>query len=136
MSTALSLDLSRVPRVDQVGIEERAAALAKRSIKKGAKQTGIRLAISMIDLTTLEGKDSEGKVRQMCRKAVHPLPGDPSVPHVAAVCVYPNFVAIAKDALSGSGVRVASVATGFPAGQVPLPVKIDDTRRAVAMGAD
>jgi deoxyribose-phosphate aldolase len=136
MSAVLSLDLSRVPHVDQVGIDERAAALGKRSIKKGAKQAGIRLAISMIDLTTLEGKDSEGKVRQMCRKAVTPLPGDPTVPHVAAVCVYPNFVSIAKDALAGSGVKVASVATGFPAGQVPLPVKIEDTRRAVAMGAD
>src|SRR6202162_3693857 len=136
MSAVLSLDLSRVPRVDQVGIDERVAALGKRSIKKGAKRAGIRLAISMIDLTTLEGKDSEGKVRQMCQKAVRPLPGDPSVPHVAAVCVYPNFVSIAKDALAGSGVKVASVATGFPAGQVPLPVKMEDTRRAVAMGAD
>ena len=136
MSTVLSMDLSRVPRVDQVGIEERAAALGKRSIKKSAKQAGIRLAISMIDLTTLEGKDSEGKVRQMCQKAVRPLPGDVSVPHVAAVCVYPNFVSIAKVALAGSGVQVASVATGFPAGQVPLPLKIEDARRAVAMGAD
>src|ERR1700693_1293643 len=135
MSAVLSLDLSRVPRVDQVGIDERVAALGKRSIKKGAKRAGIRLAISMIDLTTLEGKDSEGKVRQMCQKAMRPMPGDPTVPHVAAVCVYPNFVRVAKDALSGSGVKVASVATGFPAGQVPLPVKIEDTRLAGAMGA-
>ena len=137
MSTLpLSFDLTRVPPVDQVGIEERAAGLAKRSIKKGAKQTGIRLAISMLDLTTLEGKDSEGKIRQLCRKGIRPMPEDPSVPHVAAICVYPNFVAIAKDALAGSGVKVASVATGFPAGQVPLPVKLDDTRRAVELGAD
>jgi deoxyribose-phosphate aldolase len=137
MSTLpLSFDLTRVPPVDQVGIEERAASLAKRSIKKGAKQTGIRLAISMLDLTTLEGKDSEGKIRQLCRKGIRPLPEDPSVPHVAAICVYPNFVAIAKDALAGSGVKVASVATGFPAGQVPLPVKLEDTRRAVELGAD
>ena len=138
MSTAavLSLDLSRVPPVDQVGIDERAAALAKRSIKTTAKRAGIRLAMSMLDLTTLEGKDSEGKVRQLCQKAMRPMPGDPTVPHVAAVCVYPNLVSIAKDALSGSGVKVASVATGFPAGQVPLPVKIEDTRLAVAMGAD
>ena len=92
--------------------------------------------MSMLDLTTLEGKDSEGKVRQLCRKAIRPLPEDPTVPHVAAICVYPNFVAIAKDALGTSGVKVASVATGFPAGQVPLPVKLDDTRRAVAAGAD
>ncbi|MGH9366748.1 MAG: deoxyribose-phosphate aldolase, partial [Thermoanaerobaculia bacterium] len=127
---------SRVPRVDQVGVEERAAALGKRSIKKAAKQNGIRLAISMLDLTTLEGKDSEGKVRQLCQKAMHPMPGDPSVPHVAAVCVYPNLVPVAKAALSGSGVRVASVSTGFPAGLVPLPVKLEETRRAVAMGAD
>ncbi len=137
MSTAvLSLDLSRVPPVDQVGIDERASALAKRSIKTTAKRAGIRLAMSMLDLTTLEGKDSEGKVRQLCQKAMRPMPGDPTVPHVAAVCVYPNLVSIAKDALSGSGVKVASVATGFPAGQVPLPVKIEDTRLAVAMGAD
>ena len=137
MSTAvLSLDLSRVPPVDQVGIDERAAALAKRSIKTTAKRAGIRLAMSMLDLTTLEGKDSEGKVRQLCQKAMRPMPGDATVPHVAAVCVYPNLVSIAKDALSGSGVKVASVATGFPAGQVPLSVKIEDTRLAVAMGAD
>jgi deoxyribose-phosphate aldolase len=131
-----SLDLSRVPRVDAVGVEERAAALAKRSIKKATKQRGIRLAISMIDLTTLEGKDSEGKVWQMCQKALHPLPGDPSVGPVAAVCVYPNFVAVAKEALAGSPVKVASVATGFPAGQVPLSVKTADTARAVEAGAD
>lgn len=137
MSTAaLSFDVSAVPPVDQVGVDERAASLAKRSIKKAAKQAGIRLAISMLDLTTLEGKDSEGKVRQLCRKAIRPMPGDPSVPHVAAVCVYPNLVGVAREALSGSGVKVASVATGFPAGLVPLPVKLEDTRLAVAMGAD
>ena len=127
----LPLDLSGVPRVDAVGVEERAAALGKRSIKKSAKLAGIRLAISMIDLTTLEGK-----VLQMCRKALQPLPGDPSVGPVAAVCVYPNFVAVAKRALAGSTVKVASVATGFPAGQVPLAVKLDETRRAVEAGAD
>jgi deoxyribose-phosphate aldolase len=136
MSAIPAPDLSRVPRVDQVGVDERAAALGKRSIKKSAKQVGIRLAISMLDLTTLEGKDSEGKVRQLCQKAMRPLPGDPSVPHVAAVCVYPNLVPAAREELAGSGVKVASVATGFPAGLVPLPVKIEDVRRAVAMGAD
>jgi len=134
--TLLPLDLSGVPRVDAVGVEERVAALGKRSIKKSAKLAGIRLAISMIDLTTLEGKDSEGKVLQLCRKALQPLPGDPTVGPVAAVCVYPNFVAAAKRALAGSGVKVASVATGFPAGQVPLAVKLDETRRAVEAGAD
>jgi deoxyribose-phosphate aldolase len=135
-AVTLSFDPMRIPPVDQVGIEERAASLGKRSIKKSAKQAGIRLAISMLDLTTLEGKDSEGKVRQLCQKAKRPQPGDPSVPHVAAVCVYPNLVPVAKEALAGSGVKVASVATGFPAGLVPLPLKIEDTRRAVAMGAD
>ena len=140
MSTApsfrLPFDLSRVPRVDAVGIDERAVSLGKRSIKKAAKVAGIKLAISMLDLTTLEGKDSEGKVRQLCQKARHPQPGDPSVPHVAAVCVYPNMVAFAVDALRGSGVKVASVASGFPAGLVPLSAKLDDTRTAVAAGAD
>ena len=129
-------DLSRVPRVDAVGVEERAAALAKRSIKKEAKRAGIRLAISMIDLTTLEGKDSEGKVLQMCQKALHPLPGDASVGPVAAVCVYPNLVPVAKRALAGSRVKVASVATGFPSGLVPRELKIEETRRAVELGAD
>lgn len=132
----LPLDLARVPRVDAVGVEERAAALAKRSIKKETKRAGIRLAIRMIDLTTLEGKDSEGKVRQMCRKAVRPLPEDPTVGPCAAVCVYPNWVATAKDELAGTPVKVASVATGFPAGLVPLDVKLADTRRAVEAGAD
>jgi deoxyribose-phosphate aldolase len=129
-------DLSRVPRVDAVGVEERAAALAKRSIKKESKRAGIRLAISMIDLTTLEGKDSEGKVLQMCQKALHPLPGDPSVGPVAAVCVYPNLVPVARRALAGSTVHVASVATGFPSGLVPLELKLEETRRAVELGAD
>lgn len=129
-------EFSPSPRIDAVGVEERAAALGKRSIKKEAKRAGILLAISMIDLTTLEGKDSEGKVLQLCQKARHPLPGDPSVPAVAAVCVYPNFVAIARRGLAGSRVKVASVATGFPAGLVPLAVKLDETRRAVEAGAD
>lgn len=133
---ALPLDLSRVPRVDAVGVEERAASLAKRSIKKEAKRSGILLAISMIDLTTLEGKDSAGKVEQMCRKALAPLPGDPTVGPVAAVCVYPNLVAVAKRALAGSAVKVASVATGFPSGLVPLDLKLEETRRAVEAGAD
>ncbi|HYK42078.1 MAG TPA: deoxyribose-phosphate aldolase [Thermoanaerobaculia bacterium] len=134
MSTSAQVIYDRP--VDQVGIEERAASLAKRSIKKDAKRAGIRLAISMLDLTTLEGKDSDGKVRQLCRKAVRPMPEDPTVPSVAAVCVYPNLVPVARMALAGSSVKVASVATGFPAGLVPLSVKVEDTRRAVDMGAD
>ena len=136
VATQSVFDRSQVPPVDAVGVEERAAALAKRSIKKASKLQGIRLAISMIDLTTLEGKDSDGKVRQMCQKALHPLPGDPTVGPVAAVCVYPNLVAVAAQALRGTPVHIASVATGFPSGQVPLSVKIDETRRAVEDGAD
>jgi deoxyribose-phosphate aldolase len=122
--------------VDQVALEERAASLGKRSIKKATKVAGIRLAISMCDLTTLEGKDSPGKIRQMCAKAVRPDPEDLSVPPVAAVCVYPDLVAIAKRALSGSAVKVASVATAFPSGRAPLPVKISDVKRAILAGAD
>ena len=122
--------------VDQVALEERAAALGKRSIKKATKAFGIRLAISMCDLTTLEGKDSPGKIRQMCAKAVRPEPADLSVPSVAAVCVYPDLVAIAKRALAGSTVKVASVATAFPSGRSPLPMKISDVKRAVSAGAD
>ena len=122
--------------VDQVGIEERAAMLAKRSIKKQAKVEGIKLAISMIDLTTLEGKDSEGKVQAMCQKAIRPLEGDATVPSVAAVCVYPNMIPTAKKALKGTSIKIASVATGFPSGLTPLPIKIEETKRAVAMGAD
>ncbi|HTS01153.1 MAG TPA: deoxyribose-phosphate aldolase [Thermoanaerobaculia bacterium] len=122
--------------MDQVALEERAASLGKRSIKKATKVAGLRLAISMCDLTTLEGKDSPGKVRQMCAKAVRPDPTDLSVPPVAAVCVYPDLVATAKRALSGSTVKVASVATAFPSGRAPLPVKLADVKRAVSAGAD
>jgi deoxyribose-phosphate aldolase len=123
------------PTVDKVYVEERAAALGKRSIKKDAKVAGLRLAITMMDLTTLEGKDTPGKVATMCQKArwPHEAPGTPSV---AAVCVYPNMVPVAKRALEGSTVKVASVATAFPSGLSPLPVKLDDTRRAVEFGAD
>ena len=124
------------PAVDQVAVEERVAALAKRSIKKASKVAGLRLAVAMMDLTTLEGKDTPGKVRQMCQKALLPLDKDPSIGPVAAVCVYPNLVPTAKKALAGSSVKVASVATAFPAGQSPLPVKLDDVRRAVDFGAD
>ncbi len=124
------------PPVDQIAVEERAASLAKRSLKKSAKVAGLKLAIRMMDLTTLEGKDTAGKVRQLCRKALVPLDSDPSLGPCAAVCVYPNLVPVAKAALEGSTVKVASVATAFPSGQSPLPVKLDDTRRAVELGAD
>jgi deoxyribose-phosphate aldolase len=124
------------PPVDQIAVEERVAALAKRSIKKAAKVAGLKLVVSMMDLTTLEGKDTPGKVRQMCQKALVPLDRDPSIGPVAAVCVYPNLVPVAKKALAGSKVKVASVATAFPSGQSPLPVKLEDVRRAVELGAD
>ena len=123
------------PSVDKVMVEERAAAFGKRSIKKATKVAGLKLAISMMDLTTLEGKDTPGKVRQLCQKARSPS-DDSSIPPCAAVCVYPNFVTIAKQALAGSTVKVASVATAFPSGQSPLDVKLDDVRRAVGFGAD
>jgi deoxyribose-phosphate aldolase len=124
------------PPVDQVAVEERAAALGKRSIKKAAKVAGLKLAVRMMDLTTLEGKDTPGKVRQMCAKALTPLAEDPSIGPCAAVCVYPNLVPVAKAALAGSTVKVASVATAFPSGQSPLDVKLADVRRAVELGAD
>ncbi len=124
------------PPVDAVAVEERAAALGKRSIKKAAKVAGLKLAVRMMDLTTLEGKDTAGKVEQLCQKAIRPLDSDGSIGPCAAICVYPNFVPVAKAALRGSGVNVASVATAFPSGQSPLSIKLDDTRRAVEMGAD
>ena len=124
------------PPVDAVAVEERAAALGKRSIKKATKIAGLKLAVSMMDLTTLEGKDTPGKVRQLCQKALRPLDSDGSIGPCGAVCVYPNLVPVAKEVLRGSSVKVASVATAFPSGQSPLPVKLDDTRRAVDLGAD
>jgi deoxyribose-phosphate aldolase len=125
----------RVPPVDAVALETRAAELATRSIKRDAKRRGLELVASMIDLTTLEGMDTPGKVRGLCRKAMQPLGGRPGFPAVAAVCVYPDLVATAVDALRGSTVRVASVATAFPSGRASLEVKLADTREAVAAGA-
>ena len=125
-----------LPRVDRVGVDERAAVLGTRSIKAEAKRRGLQLAVSMIDLTTLEGQDTPGKVRGLAAKAVCPMPAHPEVPSCAALCVYPALVGDARGALEGSGVRVASVATGFPAGQVSLPLKLEETRRAVADGAE
>jgi deoxyribose-phosphate aldolase len=122
--------------VDQVGVEERAASLAKRSIKKQSKVAALRLAVSMMDLTTLEGSDTPGKVEALCSKARRPDPSDPEVPPVAAVCVYPSLVAVAKHALTGSGVRVASVATAFPSGQASMAVRLADVADAVEAGAD
>ncbi|WP_199847028.1 deoxyribose-phosphate aldolase [Kitasatospora fiedleri] len=128
--------LHGLPGVDQVGLESRAAGLGTRSIKTTAKAFAIDLAISMIDLTTLEGADTVGKVRSLCAKGLSPDPSDRSTPRVAAICVYPDMVATAKEALRGSGVQVASVATAFPSGRAGLPVKLADTAEAVAAGAD
>jgi len=128
--------LPRIGSVDEVGVEERAAALAKRSIKKDAKLFALDLAIRMIDLTTLEGADTPGKVAALCSKGVRPDPSDPSIPSVAAICVYPNLVPTAVERLRGTGVKVASVATAFPSGQSPLDVKLRDVEDAAAMGAD
>ncbi|WP_182907228.1 deoxyribose-phosphate aldolase [Microbispora sp. H13382] len=127
--------LHGLPGVDRVGADARAAMLGTRSIKTTAKKQAIDLAIRMVDLTTLEGADTHGKVRAMCAKAVRPDPADSSVPPVAAVCVYPDLVATAVEALTGSGVKVASVATSFPSGRSSLEVKVAETRLAVAAGA-
>lgn len=128
------------PTVDRVMADRRAAEFQTRSIKTSMKLAGLKLAISMVDLTTLEGKDSPEKVRSLCRKAIRPYERDEEIlgerlPSVAAVCVYPSMVPIAREALAGSSVKVASVATGFPSGQYPLAVRLDDVRRAVADGA-
>ena len=130
------LDLSNIPVIDQVGVEERIARLNSRSIKKESKLQGLHLALSMIDLTTLEGKDTASKVRQMCYKAMHPADDIPGLPTVAAVCVYPNHVKTAKTALGNSGIKVASVATAFPSGNSSLKVKLADTKLAIDNGAD
>jgi deoxyribose-phosphate aldolase len=129
-------NFSLSPRVDQVGIEERAARFTKRSIKKESKMNGLLLALNMIDLTTLEGKDTDGKVKQLCYKAQHLHDAYPGLPTVAAICVYPSMVKVAKQALGNSGIKVASVATAFPSGQSTRAVKISDTKYAVANGAD
>jgi deoxyribose-phosphate aldolase len=122
--------------VDAVAAEERAAALAKRSLKKESKVWGLKLAISMMDLTTLEGKDTPGKVHALCQKAMRPDPADPTIPHVGAVCVYPTMVPFVRKALKGSGVHIAAVATGFPSGQTFTEIKVQETRQTVAAGAD
>ncbi|MFF2653258.1 deoxyribose-phosphate aldolase [Streptomyces sp. NPDC058045] len=128
--------LHGLPGVDAVGLEARAASLGTRSIKTTAKAYALDLAISMIDLTTLEGADTPGKVRSLAAKGAHPDPTDRSAPRVAALCVYPDMVAVAKEAVAGTGIRVASVATAFPAGRAALEVKLADVREAVAAGAD
>jgi deoxyribose-phosphate aldolase len=143
MAAAIELPARRP--VDAIMAMRRADSFGKRSIKAASKDLALRLAIAMTDLTTLEGKDSPEKVRSLCRKAIAPAPaldaalraaGRAPIPSVAAICVYPNLVRVAREALAGSGVKIASVATGFPSGQFPLDVRLEDTRRAVEAGAD
>jgi len=133
-SVASILDSAR--SVDQVGAEERVSRLFKRSIKKESKLTALKMALSMIDLTTLEGKDSPGKVKQLCYKAAHLHDQFPGLPAVAAVCVYPTMVAVAKNELEGTGIKTAAVATGFPSGMTSQDVKLDEVRKVVNDGAD
>ena len=124
------------PSIDKVGVEERVARFQSRSIKNESKLQGLKIALNMIDLTTLEGKDTPGKVKQMCYKALHLHDVHPNLPTVAAVCVYPSMVRTAKNEVKGTGVKVASVSTAFPSGQAPLDVKIRDTQFALDEGAD
>jgi deoxyribose-phosphate aldolase len=128
--------LPRIGAVDAVALEERAASLAKRSIKREAKVFALELAIRTTDLTTLEGADTPGKVAALSSKAVRPDPSDPSIPSCAAICVYPNLVPTARERLHGTGVKVDAVATGFPSGQYPTAIKVADVRSAVELGAD
>ncbi len=129
-------DLNNLPVYDLTGVNERIERFCSRSIKTSSKTEGLKLAISMIDLTTLEGKDTKGKVRQLCYKAMHPHDSIKDLPTVAAICVYPSHVSTAKKALQGSDIKVASVATAFPSGQSSLDAKLTDTKFAVEQGAD
>lgn len=129
-------DLSKIPKIDKLGVIERTNRFCKRSIKNSAKEMGLHLALSMIDLTTLDGKDTPEKVRQLCYKAQHLHDSMEGLPNVAAVCVYPTFVSVAKKELEGSRINVASVSTAFPSGQSTLEVKLSDTIFAIDQGAD
>lgn len=135
MSASLH-DFRNSPAIDQVGVEERISRLSKRSIKKESKLAALKLALSMVDLTTLEARDTPGKVRQLCIKAMHPHDNVSGIPPVAAVCVYPNLVRVAKETLKGSKVKVAAVSTAFPSGMSTRKVKIEETKWAVGEGAD
>src|SRR2546422_5269409 len=128
--------LPRIGSVDQVAVEARATDLSRRSIKRETKLFALDLAVRMMDLTTLEGADTPGKVAALASKAVRPDPSDPTIPSVAALCVYPNLVTVAKQRLAGTGVNVASVATAFPSGQSSTRIKVADAREAAELGAD
>ncbi len=132
----MSITLPAAHPIDQIMAEERAASFTKRSIKTSAKLAGLKMVVSMMDLTTLEGKDTPGKVAYLCRKAIQPAEPRLGVPSCAAVCVYPNLVRAAKTFVGDSGVKVAAVATAFPSGAMPLRVKLADVRAAVGEGAD
>lgn len=129
-------DISVSPAIDQIGVEERIARLTKRSIKNESKLDALKLTLSMMDLTTLDAKDTPGKVRQLCAKAIQPHAAMPDLPQVAAVCVYPNMVRIAKEALGNHPIHVAAVSTAFPSGMSTLKVKLDETKFAMNEGAD
>ncbi len=135
MASAKSI-VKSAPPIDQIGVEERVSRFTKRSIKSSSKIAAMKMAISMMDLTTLDAKDTAGKVRQLCNKAIRPDESIPDIPSVAAVCVYPNMVAIAKEALLGTKIQVAAVATAFPSGMSTRDVKIRETKFAVSEGAD
>ena len=135
-STRQMPDLGRVALVDEVGVKERAARFQTRSIKKESKIDALKMILSMIDLTTLEGQDTPGKVQQLCQKAIHLHDALPDLPQVAAICVYPTMVAVAKKALGTHDIKVASVATAFPSGMAPRQIKLEETRIAVEDGAD
>ncbi len=124
------------PSIDKVGVQERATRLMSRSIKKNSKIDALKMALSMVDLTTLEGADTEGKVKQLCYKAAHLHDAHPGIPTVAAVCVYPTMVRVAKNSLKGTNINVAAVATAFPSGNSTRKIKLEDTRFAVSEGAD
>ena len=128
--------LPRVGSVDQVAVEERAASLSRRSIKRESKMFALDLVVRMIDLTTLEGADTPGKVAALASKAAHPDPADATVPSVAALCIYPDLISVARERLDGTSVAVAAVATAFPSGRSPLDLKVEEARRAVEAGAD
>jgi deoxyribose-phosphate aldolase len=130
------LSIPASPTSDKVGVEERCARFQTRSIKNASKMQGLKMVLNMIDLTTLEGKDTPGKVKQMCYKAQHLHDAYPDLPTVAAVCVYPSMVGVARKELKNAAVKIASVSTAFPSGQAPMSVKLEDTRFAVSEGAD
>lgn len=133
---AIKHDFMDSPCIDQIGVEERISRLTKRSIKKESKLMALKMALSMVDLTTLDAKDTPGKVKQLCTKAMHPHDAIPGIPQVAAVCVYPTMVRVAKEALKGSKIQVAAVSTAFPSGMSTRKVKLEETRFAVNEGAD